>query len=145
MGFAWKLLLAVAIVWAALMPPLFTGGACTAEFDAESAHLERDRGHIQSSSLADAYWRERAIPHAVMSLDDCRRRKPRNLERCEDGALVIAKVPVKNMICRFYRDDEIAVWLQYDARDRLMREEVDMSPFKSLPVPFTGVVLHWAR
>ncbi len=143
MSFTWKVVLAVALVWAALMPPLFTNGACTAEFDAESARLEKDREQFKSSVLADAYWRSRAVPHVVMSLDDCRRRKPRNLERCEDGPLVIAKVPVKNLVCRIYRDDEIAIWLQYDARDRLMREQVDMNPYKSLPI--LGWKIDWAR
>ena len=143
MSLAWKLGLLVGVAWAALMPPLFTQGACTAEFDAENARLEKDGDRLKSSTLADAYWRSRGVPHVVMSPDECRHRKPRNLDRCENGPLVIAKVPVGNLICRVYRDDEIAVWLQYDARDRLEREQVDMSPYKSLPV--LGWKIDWAR
>jgi hypothetical protein len=39
----------------------------------------------------------------------------------------------------------VRVQLQYDERDRLVRVATDMSPFKSLPLPFIGVTLHWAR
>jgi hypothetical protein len=81
----------------------------------------------------------------VLSVDECRHRKPRNLSRCGDGPLVIAKVPVKNLICRIYRDDEIAVMLQYNARYRLVREELEMLPYKTLPIPLTKGVIHWGR
>ena len=145
MGFTPKLLIGVGVVWAALTPPLFTGGSCTAEFEAEVARLEADVASIGSSIHADAYFNDRAIPHAVMSVDQCRSRKPRQLDRCGEGPLVIAKVPVRDPICRIYRDDEIAVWLQYDGRDRLVRRQVDMSPYKSLTIPFAHVTIHWAR
>jgi hypothetical protein len=81
----------------------------------------------------------------VLSIDGCRDRKPRNLSRCGDCPLVIAKVPVKNLACRIYRDHEIAVMLQYDAQDRLARDEVEMQPYKTLPIPMTKVAIHWAR
>ena len=145
MSFTVKILLAVAVVWIALMPPLFTNGACTTEFEQESSRLDRDKQSLTSSVLADAYWRERSVPHAVLSVDQCRQKKPRSLERCGEGPLVIAKVPVKDPICRIYRDDEITVWLQYDARDRLTRLQVDMNPYKSLPIPLTHASIHWAR
>ena len=145
MGFTPKLFIGVGAVWAALMPPLFTDGSCTTEFEAEAARLEADLASIRSSAHADAYFNERGIPHAVMSVDQCRGHKPRQLDRCGEGPLVIAKVPVRDPVCRIYRDDEIAVWLQYDGRDRLVRRQVDMSPYKSLTVPFTHLTIHWAR
>lgn len=83
------------------------------------------------------------MPHTTLSVDECRRRKPLGLDRCGDGPLVAAKVPVKNAICAL--DREIAVWLQYDARDRLSRLQMDMQPYRSLPIPFTNIVLHWGR
>jgi hypothetical protein len=144
-GFSAKLLIAVGVVWAALMPPLFTGGSCTAEFERESATLEHDRASLRSSTQAEAYWRQRSVPYAVLSVDQCRSRKPRNLERCGEGPLVMARVPVKDAICRIYRDDEMTVWLYYDARDRLARQRLDMNPYKSLPIPFTNSAIHWAR
>jgi hypothetical protein len=140
-----KAFIVVAIVWIALMPPLFTAGACTAEFDRESARVATDQKSLRSPAVAREYWRTRAVPSAVLAPDQCRKAKPRYLTRCGEGALVIAKVPVKDTICRVYRDDEIRVLLQYDDRDRLSRVQVDMNPFKSLPIPFTDAMLHWAR
>ena len=145
MSFTAKLILAVVAVWIVLAPPLFTNGACSAEFERESARLERDQRRLRGAAAADAYFSERSVAHAVMGPDDCRRAKPRSLARCPAGALVIARVPVQNLVCRIYRDDEIAVRLQYNERDRLERLEVDMSPYKSLPIPFTGKAIHWGR
>jgi len=78
----------------------------------------------------------------LLSVDECRHRKPRTLSRCGDGPLVVANVPVANLICRIYRDDRVLVMLQYDERDRLVRVESEMSPFKSLPLPWGGAI-HW--
>ena len=145
MGFAPKLLIGVGLAWAALAPPLFTNGSCTAEFEEESARLERDRTSLRSPADAAAYFGRRSVPHAVLSVDQCRSRKPRQLDRCGEGPLLVAKIPVKDAICRIYRDDEITAWLQYDGRDRLVRQQLDMSPFRSLPIPFTATAIHWAR
>lgn len=138
-------LVVVAVVWLALMPPLFTDGKCTAEFEAASKRLETERKAIASPERAASYWRESHVRHAVMSPEECRRRKPRMLERCGDGALVIAWVPVRNTICSLYRDDTVRVYLQYDKYDRLARMQLEMSPYKSLPLPFLGTTLHWGR
>lgn len=144
MSFTLKLLLGVAIAWAALMPPLFTHGACTAEYEAENARLEHERDSIKTPGSADAWYSARSVPHVTLSVDECRHRKPRSLSRCGDGPLVVANVPVSNLVCRIYRDDRVAVMLQYDSRDRLVRVESEMSPFKSLPLPWGGAI-DWAR
>lgn len=144
MSFTVKLLLGVAVAWAALMPPLFTHGACTAEYDAENKRLEEARDAIKTPAAADAWYSTRGVPHAMLSVDECRHRKPRNLSRCGSGPLVVANVPVSNLICRIYRDDRVAVMLQYDETDRLARVESEMSPFKSLPLPWGGAI-DWAR
>lgn len=135
----------LAVIWIALLPPLFTGGKCTAEFDAAAQRIEADRKAIASPERAAAYWRERQVRHAVMSPEQCRRKKPRTLERCGDGGLVIAFIPVRNTICSLYRDDTVRVYLQYDMFDRLARMHMEMSPYKSLPLPFLGSTLHWGR
>ena len=144
MSFTVKLLLGVAAVWAALMPPLFTHGACTAEYEAENKRLELERDAIRTPAGADAWYSGRGVPHVMLSVDECRHRKPRNLSRCGDGPLVVANVPVSNLVCRIYRDDRVAVMLQYDERDRLARVESEMSPFKALPLPWGGAI-DWAR
>ena len=142
--FAVKLLAVVAVLWIALAPPLFTGGACSAEYDAENKRLQAERASVDSATGADAWYSARGVPHAMLSVDDCRKRKPRTLSRCGDGPLLVAKVPVANLVCRIYRDDEITVMLQYDPRERLARIESEMNPYKSLPLP-GGLTLHWAR
>ena len=38
----WKLGFALILAWAVILPPVFTGGACTGEFDAESRRIYRD-------------------------------------------------------------------------------------------------------
>ena len=103
------------------------------------------RGASRSPAEAAAYFTRRSVPNAVLSVDQCRSRKPRQLDRCGEGPLVVAKIPVKDAICRIYRDDEITGWLQYDGRERLVRQQLDMNPYKSLPIPFTATAIHWAR
>lgn len=139
-----RLLALLALVWLALLPPLFTDGACTREFEDEAARLERDRKLLRDPALAAAYWKARSVPSALVPLEQCRRARPRDLERCPGGPYLQARVPVRNLICGVYRDGDIRVRLLYDERDRLERIAVDMAPYRSLPLPF-GAVLHWAR
>ena len=139
-----RILAVVALVWLALMPPLFTGGACTAEFDHEAAQLVANQKSLATPALAQAYWGSRQVPIWVVSAEQCRRAKPRFVEVCGSGVLVHAVVPVLNRVCRFYRDDGIRVQLQYDDHNRLARMVTEMNPFRSLPLPF-GINLHWAR
>jgi hypothetical protein len=140
-----RILAVVALVWLVLLPPLFTGGACTAEFDHEASRLAADQKSLATPPLAQAYWSSRQIPISVVSAEQCRRGKPRFVEVCGSGVLVHAVVPVQNRICRFYRDDGIRVQLQYDDRNRLARMITEMNPFTSLPLSWLGVTLHWAR
>ena len=70
---------------------------------------------------------------------------PRFLSHCASGTLVYADVPVENAICRLYRDEDIRVQLQYDERGRLARTQVDMDPYKSLPIPGMERQFHWGR
>ncbi len=140
-----RILAAIALVWLVLLPPLFTGGACTAEFDHETSRLAADQKSLATPALAQAYWSSRQVPISVVSAEQCRRGKPRFVEVCGSGVLVHAVVPVQNRICRFYRDDGIRVQLQYDDRNRLARMITEMNPFTSLPLSWLGISLHWAR
>jgi len=141
----WRLYVVILLVWLALMPPWFTAGRCTAEFEAESARLQADMARIRKADAALAYWQARGVPFTTLSADDCRRVRPRWLDRCGLGPLVHAKVPVQDKVCKVYRDSEIRIQLQYDELGRLARMATDMNPFRSLPIPFTDVTLHWAR
>src|SRR5258708_3591070 len=124
----------VALVWLVVLPPLFTGGACTAEFDHETSRLAADQKSLATPALAQAYWSSRQVPISVVSAEQCRRGKPRFVEVCGSGVLVHAVVPVQNRICRFYRDDGIRVQLQYDDRNRLARMLTQLNPPTPLPL-----------
>jgi hypothetical protein len=140
-----RVIVVLALAWIALMPPFFTNGACTAEFEQESTRLEAESKSIISPQVAAAYWNARQVPYSTISAQECRRAKPSYVYECSSGPLIYVKVPVKNKICRIYRDDEIRIQLQYDAQQRLERIVTDMNPFKSLVLPGTRLAVHWAR
>jgi hypothetical protein len=140
-----RLLAVVAMAWVALLPPLFTHGACTHQFDAESQRIEDDRAQLPDPARAMRYWQSRQVPAFALSKEACQRARPRFLANCGDGVLVYARVPVADLTCRIYRDDTILVQLQYNDRNRLARMQVDMSPYKSLPLPWLGTAIDWAR
>jgi len=140
-----RILAVVALVWLALLPPLFTGGACTAEFDHEASQLAANQKSLATPALAQAYWSSRQVPISVVSAEQCRRARPRFVAVCGSGVLVHAVVPVQNRICRFYRDDGIRVQLRYDDRNRLASMVTEMNPFWSLPLSWLGINLHWAK
>jgi|SRR6267143_3514376 len=99
----WRFYVALALVWLGLglAPPLFTDGACTAEFESHSARIDADRAALGTPESAMHDWRSRLVPAALLTLDDCRRAKPRFLDHCGPGPLVYARVPVNNGGCSF--------------------------------------------
>jgi hypothetical protein len=133
-----------AAAWIVLLPPLFTGGACTREFEAEAKRIEADRAALDSTAKARAYWIARGIEFQVLPVERCRRARLAFLERCGPGPLLYARVPTQDAICRIYRDDAITVQLHYNEKERLAAAQVDMKPFRSLPLPFDAT-LHWGR
>jgi hypothetical protein len=134
----------LAVIWLLLLPPLFTQGSCTQEFDQASAIFEANRKAIRSPALTAAFLEQNAIPFTTVTADSCRRVKPRFLHQCPSGTLVLAQVPVRDRICRVYRDESTKVTLQYDERGRLVSIVSEMAPYRSLPLPWGGHV-HWAR
>ena len=137
-------LAAVGLLWIVLAPPLFTDGACTREFEGEVKRVESDRAALATLSAARQYWNGRGVEYRVLTLEQCRRARLKFLDQCGPGPLVYATVPVSNLVCRIYRDDEIKVQLHYTEKERLARVHVDMAPFRSLPVPGLEPI-HWAR
>ena len=138
------LALAVVLSWAGLAPPLFTGGACTSEFEAEARRIEQERSQVATLAAARQYWVARGVPYRVLSLEQCRRARMAFIEQCGPGAMAYASVPVSNLVCRIYRDDAVTVQLHFTDKERLARVQVDMKPFRSLPIP-GGPAIHWAR
>ena len=140
-----RILAVLAIAWIVLLPPLFTAGECTREFERERARVEADRSRLGSVGQARQYWNARGVPYQVLGASQCQHARNAFITACPSGQLVLAGVPVRNVVCRLYRDDAVTVQLDYDSRDRLARIQSDMAPYKSLPLPALGFTLHWAR
>ena len=129
--------------WLAFLPPFYTHGACDAEFQQERAEVASNHGAFASVALARSYWQSKAVPVSVLSPDQCDHLMLKFLDTCGPGPLVYVAVPVKNRICRFYRDDSVTVQLGYDEHGQLQRVETDMKPSKSLTIPFVGT-FYWS-
>jgi hypothetical protein len=136
-------LVILALGWLAFLPPFFTHGACDAEFQQERAEVASNHAAFASVELARSYWQSKAVPVSVLSPDQCDHLTLKFLDTCGPGPLVYAAVPVKNRICRFYRDDSVTVQLGYDEHGQLQRVETDMKPSKSLTIPFVGT-FYWS-
>ncbi len=140
----WKIVAVLVLFWAAVTPPFFTAGRCTAEFEAESTRLAADVAKLGNSNDAVAYWKQRGVPAAKITAEQCLKSKPRFLAACGYGPLVYAKVPVGDNVCRWYRDEAIMVQLQYDEEDMLGRYVAEMKPHKYFKVPFIDQTIYWA-
>ncbi|MDM4766590.1 hypothetical protein [Pelomonas sp. SE-A7] len=139
-----RLLVVVGLVWLALMPPLFTDGACTAEYLQAESLVGSSQASLKTPESARDFLAARGLEVRLLTPDDCARAKPRFLSQCGSGSLVYASVPVRNKVCSFYRDDSSRIQLHYDRRNRLLRTVTEMKPHKYLPLPWGGRI-DWAR
>jgi hypothetical protein len=140
-----KIIVVIVLVWLILMPPLFTDGACTAEFDQVSTQLQVHKKELATSASAQAFWGSRPVSMQVISASQCRVVRPRFVDDCGSGDLIYVEVPVKNRVCHYYRDSNIRVQLQYDRNGRLERELLEMNPFKYLALPWINKTFYWGR
>jgi hypothetical protein len=140
-----RLFLVIAAIWLIALPPFFTDGACTAEFNHAALQIDEQKPQFASPALAKEYFTSSHIPFQVISPERCRVSKLRDMDRCGPGDLVRAAIPVKNLVCRIYRDSTIRVDLQFDQRGRLRQLQTQMDPFKYFSVPWTGVKFYWGR
>jgi hypothetical protein len=53
-----RIMLVIALVWLALIPPFFTDGACTAEFDKVARQIQDNKPSLTPSASAKADWNE---------------------------------------------------------------------------------------
>ncbi len=139
------IVLAVVGLWLALLPPFFTHGACDAEFAEATALLERARPQLLTFSAARSFLAASGLPFQVLSAQTCEDAPPREVEVCAGGPALLSGVPVKNRVCRLYRDDRTHLQLGFNESGQLVRIETDMKPAHFLKVPFTEVRLDWAR
>jgi hypothetical protein len=140
-----RLMLVVALVWLALMPPFFTNGACTAEFNKVARQIQDNKPSLASSASAQEYWHSVHVPAELITAAKCRISRPRFVDSCGPGDLLLVTVPIQNKICHFYRDSDVRVQLQYDDHGRLRQLQADMKPFKFLSFPWLGLKLYWGK
>ncbi len=142
-----KLVIALLIVgaWIALLPPLFTHGACTAEFDAATTELARARPELGTLASAEAYLRSHDIPHQILTAQRCESSPPRDVESCPGGPTLLAAIAVKDRVCSFYRDDRVRVQLGFDSHLQLVRLQTDMKPYKVLKSETLRFELDWGK
>jgi hypothetical protein len=140
-----RLFVVIALVWLAIMPPFFTDGACTAEFDAVARQIQDNKPSLASFTSAQAYWNSVHVPAQLITAAQCRVSRPRFVDSCGPGDLLIVVVPIQNKICHFYRDSDVRVQLEYDNHGRLRQLQADMKPFKFFSIPWLGFTLYWGK
>jgi hypothetical protein len=129
----------------ALLPPLFTHGACTAEFDALADQLEGARGALATLPKAQQYLAAHGLGYATLSERQCQAAHLREVEGCPSGVLLLGAVPVKDRVCRYYRDDSVRFQLAFNVRDQLIRVQTDMHPYRILKFPGTDFEIDVAK
>jgi hypothetical protein len=129
----------------ALIPPFFTHGACTAEFDAVSDAVQRARPELLSLADAERYLTARGIGYRLLSAERCETAAPPDVVSCPGGPLLLGTVPVRNAVCRYYRDTSVRVQLGFNARSQLVRIQTDMNPYRILRLPLLDTELDLAK
>jgi len=130
---------------AALIPPFFTNGACTAEFELRSAEAEALKSYLATVPQARAYLSGHVMPFVEVSAEQCETALPPGIEACSDGPIILTSMPVEDRVCRFYRDDKVRVQLLFGRTLQLRRIQTDMKPYKIFSAPVLHQVWYWAR
>src|ERR1700722_1866875 len=114
------------LAMAALLPPFFTRGACTQEFDAAGTLLQQARPQLLSLAAAQQYLLAHGLAYRLISAEACDSAPLRDVESCPGGALLLGSVPVRNPVCRFYRDRNVRFQFGFNQHEQLIRIQVDM-------------------
>jgi len=130
---------------AVMVPPFFTQGACTAEFDAAGGVLEGLRPHFGTLSEAQSYLTSQSIPFRLVSAQRCESWPPRDVVVCPGGPILLFDQPVRNRVCRYYRDGTIRLQLGFNSSLQLVRLQTDMDPYRMIRLPLSGYELDWAK
>jgi hypothetical protein len=138
-------ILLVACGIAALLPPLFTHGACTAEFDAVSDLLEAARPQLLTLSRAQTFLAAHGMTYQLLSSQQCEAVHLREVELCPSGVLLLGAVPVANRVCRYYRDDSVRFQLAFNLNSQLIHIQTDMHPYRMLRFPMTDFEIDVAK
>ena len=140
-----RVFIVIVTIWLVLMPPFFTEGACTAEFDKAARVIQDNKPIFGTLASAQAFWNSTGASVQAISAAQCRVSRPRFIDSCGPGDLLYVSVPIKNTICHYYRDSEVRVLFQYDEHGRLRKLQADMKPFKFFSFPWIGMKLYWAK
>lgn len=127
--------LVAAVAGIAWLPPLFTRGACTAEFDALSGQLQQARAQLLTLSAAESFLSAHGISYQNLTDAQCESSTLSDIVSCPGGTLIIGAVPVKNKICHYYRDANVRFQLGFNRLAQLVRVQTDMNPYRKLKVP----------
>ncbi len=124
--------------FAAVLPPFFTQGACTAEFDTAAGLLEGARPQLLTLAAAQQFLSAHALAYRLITAERCESAPLRDVDGCPGGALLMGAVPVRNQICRYYRDSNVRFQLGFNAHEQLVRIQTDMNPYGKLRIPYLG-------
>ena len=134
--------LLVACVWLALLPPFFTHGKCGAEFAAATQEAHAARAALGTLEQAQAYLSAKALPYQLVTAERCDYWP--GVDACNGGPVLLVALPVKNRVCRYYRDGNVRLQLGFNSLQQLVRLQTDMKPPHVLKVPLLNVELYWA-
>ena len=136
--------LAITGVIALMLPPFFTDGACTSEFEAADAAALRMRPDVGTVALLGSYLNAHAMSYRVVPPERCESWSRNDDVGCSGGPVFLIFIPVQNKVCRYYRDDSIRIQLGFNSSKQLTRIQTDMKPFKYLKLPL-GHEIAWAK
>jgi hypothetical protein len=137
--------LVVVAVIAGYLLPFFTGGACTAEFDAVGTLLDRSRQELLTLPQAEEFLKAHGLAFEAISPERCGSLHPRDTVECPSGVLLFGAVPVVNKVCHYYRDDSVRFQLAYNNHEQLIHIQTDMNPYQILKLPFGSYALYVGR
>ncbi|MBV9343367.1 MAG: hypothetical protein JOZ03_00070 [Gammaproteobacteria bacterium] len=133
------------VVLLAPLPPFFTNGACTAEFEQASSTFQQMRGEMRTLSAATDYLTAHHMPYATVTQERCEQAPPRDVEYCPGGPILVLSVPVRNVVCRYYRDATIRQQFGFNGHQQLVHLQTDMNPFRFRKLPFLDIELDWGK
>jgi len=128
-------ILVTGVLGMAWLPPLFTHGACTSEFDAVSDQLQGAKPELLSLEAARRYLAMHGMPYQLLTAAQCEAAPPADVDACPDGALLVGAVPVANRVCRYYRDRTVRFQLRFNRLSQLVHIQTDMNPYRILKLP----------
>jgi hypothetical protein len=126
-------------------PPLFTHGACNAEFDATTAAFQGQRSKMSTVRDAQAYLADQGISYRAISAELCKHWPVRDAMTCPGGPVLLAALPVKNRVCRYYRDSSIRAQLGFNEYLQLVRIQTDIKPYKFVRLPWIDREVDWGK